>query len=583
MLSELTILNFAIIDRLTLAFGPGFNVLSGETGAGKSIIVDAVSVLLGGRADATVIRSGTEEARVEGLFHLPPDASHGVVPLLEECGLSDDGDGVILSRQIRRSGRNVCRVNGRAISLSVLRRIGEHLVDIHGQGEHLSLLNVRNHVLFLDRFGGLDAQREAFAQEVGRLRKVRDDLGALIRDERELARRVDLLTYQLTEIESARINPGEEQTLDTERNRLANAERLAELAEATYLALSEGDDSAQRSAADAIGEALNHLGTASRLDDALNELLQSTEAISYQLDELVHSLRGYRDGIEYDPDRLNQIEDRVGLLAQLKRKYGETLGEVLTYADQARAELQSITHGEERIGELQQEEAELLREIGQSGANLSDARRASSSVMEQGIEGELSDLRMDRARFVIDSRWVEDENGAFVGEKRYAFSVTGLDRIEYLISANIGEEPKPLARIASGGETSRLMLAMRSILSAAGPVPTLIFDEIDAGIGGRLGDVVGRKLWELTATQQHQVLCVTHLPQMACYADEHFRVAKALVSGRTVTTVENLDERSRHDELALMMRGTTSEVARQDVKEMMAHANNVKESHLDQS
>jgi len=582
MLSELTISNFAIIDRLNLTFGPGFNVLSGETGAGKSIIIDAVSMLLGGRADATLIRSGTEEAYIEGVFHLSPATLQRLAPLLAEYGLESDGEIIVLSRQIRRSGRNICRVNGRAVPLSVLERIGENLVDIHGQSEHLSLLKVRSHLHFIDRYAGLEAQREAFAERVSRLRQVRQDLRALLQDERELARRVDLLTYQLGEIESAQLVPGEEEELEVERTRLANAERLAELAAAAYQLLGEGGEE-QRSAVDAVGEALEHLNTALRIDSTLQGLIQSTEAVFYQLEDLTRSVREYWEGIEYDPERLRQLEDRLELIRQLKRKYGATIEEVLAYAEQVREELDTITHSEERIAELQEEERRLLLEIGEAGAALSTARRKAARNLEKEIEAHLADLKMERSRFVVNFTWAEDPEGAIVGTKRYAFSATGLDRIEFLISPNVGEEPKPLVKIASGGETSRLMLAMKSVLSAADPVPTLIFDEVDSGIGGRVASIVGRKLWELTAKREHQVLCVTHLPQMACYADEHFRVEKTIVADRTVTVVQRLDEQSRREELALMMGGTTSAVARRNVEEMLNKIQKTKEAYRDQS
>ncbi len=573
MLVELTIRDFAIIDHLDLQFGPGFNVLTGETGAGKSIIIDAVSMLLGGRGDVTLVRSGAEQATIEGTFHLDGESRAAIDPLLEQEGLEGDPPHVLLlSREIRREGRNVCRVNGRAVALKVLAGIGEYLVDIHGQTEHLSLMRVREHVDLLDRFGELWPLREQVAGQVQTLRGVRRELGELRRDERELARRMDLLQYQVNEIESARLEPGEEEVLIQERNRLANAEQLQGLSDEAFAALYEGGEE-QASAVDLLQMAARALAGLGRLDPSTAPLSEKAEAVSYQLEDLAELLRDYRDQIESSPRRLNQVEERLLLIRNLQRKYGASIEEVLAFADRARHELGAIEHSEERIAELEAQEERLLHAIGQAGTELSAQRRDAGERLAAGIETELDELSMARARFAVDLTWRDDEEGAYVGDRRVAFDGTGVDHAEFLVAPNVGEPLKPLVRIASGGETSRLMLALKTVLAQADRTPTLIFDEIDAGIGGRVGSVVGRKLWGLTVSgdgmRRHQVLCVTHLPQLASYGDLHLQVSKGVVDQRTVTGVLPLEGETREREIASML-GALTDRTHASAREMLA-------------
>jgi DNA repair protein RecN (Recombination protein N) len=573
VLIELIIRDFAIIDHLDLRFGPGFNVLTGETGAGKSIIIDAVSMLLGGRGDVTLVRSGAAQATIEGTFRLDSESRGAIDPLLEREGLEgDQPDLLLLSREIRREGRNVCRVNGRAVALKVLAGIGEHLVDIHGQTEHLSLMRVREHVDLLDRFGSLWPLREQVAGLVQRLRGVRRELGELRRDERELARRMDLLQYQVSEIESARLEPGEEESLVQERDRLANAEQLQSLSEEAFGALYEGGEE-QASAVDLVQMAGRALAGLRRLDPSTATLNEKAETVSYQLEDLAESLRDYRDQIQFNPRRLHQVEERLLLIHNLQRKYGDSIEEVLVFADRARRDLGVIEHSEERIAELEVEEARLLHEVGQKGAELSDLRREAGERLAAGIEGELDELNMARARFAVDLTRRDDEEGAYVDARRVAFDATGLDRIEFLVAPNVGEPLKPLVRIASGGETSRLMLALKTVLAQADRTPTLIFDEIDAGIGGRVGSAVGRKLWGLTergdGMRRHQVLCVTHLPQLASYGDLHLQVSKGIVDQRTVTGVHLLEGETREREIAGML-GALTDRTHASAREMLA-------------
>jgi DNA repair protein RecN (Recombination protein N) len=573
LLIELTITNFAIIDKLRLRFTHGFNVLTGETGAGKSIIIDAVNLLLGGRADTTLIRTGADRAQVEGHFRLDDELQAQINPILEREGLEGDTpDTLILGREIRATGRNYCRVNGRTVSLSLLEEISQPLVDIHGQSEHLSLLRVRAHQRFLDRFGGLDAQRETLAQEVRKLQTVRKELAALLRDEQELARRVDQLTYQVKEIDAARLEPGEEEELNSERNRLANAEQLSQLAGEAYAALYEGGDE-QLSAADLLGQVVRALNQLSKIDPGQQEQEQLAESLAIQIDELSRTLHDYQESVEFSPARLAQVEERLSLIYSLKRKYGHSIEEILAFGERAQTELENITHSEERIEALGEEEERLRDSIGLMAADLSQARRTAGEQLAAEVEAQLGDLSMEGARFAVDLSWTDDPNGVYVGEQTLAYDERGIDRIEFLIAANVGEGLKPLVKVASGGETSRLMLALKTVLSTADETSTLIFDEIDQGIGGRVGGVVGRKLWGLTRADglEHQVLCVTHLPQIAGYADTHFHVEKGVSEQRTTTRVRVLNEADRVEELAVML-GTPSDGTRRSAQEILEEA-----------
>jgi DNA repair protein RecN (Recombination protein N) len=400
---------------------------------------------------------------------------------------------------------------------------------------------------------------------------VRSDLMGLRRDERELARRVDLLQYQVAEIEAARLEPGEAEELSQERVRLANAEQLQELADQGYQAIHVGDEG--QSALDLVHVSVRALAGLARLDPSMLPLTSVAETLSYQMEDLAESLRDYRDGIEFNPQRLDQVEERLALIHGLQRKYGDTLLDVIAYAERARQELDAIEHSEERIQELEAEEERLLAEIGRLGAQLSGRRREAAAALAAGVEAELEELGMGGARFGMDITWRDADDGAYVEGRRVAFDLSGLDRAEFLVAPNVGEPLKPLVRVASGGETSRLMLALKTVLAQADRTPTLIFDEIDAGIGGRVGGVVGEKLWGLTAGQadrshRHQVLCVTHLPQLAAYGDLHLQVRKGVVDGRTLTLVSSLQGGELEQELAGML-GARTERTQASAREML--------------
>jgi DNA repair protein RecN (Recombination protein N) len=552
MLSELRIQNFAIIDELSLEFAPGFNVFTGETGAGKSIIVDAVELLLGGRADSAFVRSGMDAAIVEGTFQLQDSVRDRVHAILEQESLLDDPEFLILGREIRKAGRNICRVNGRVVTLVFLREVGELLVDVHGQSEHLSLLRVPEHIHLLDRFSSVDSTKTQFVESYRSLGKLRKLIGEIQEQRRDAVRQAELLEYQINDIESARIKSGEEHELFEERTRLANAEQLAKLADQAINALDEGIDEAP-TASELLGEAAHDLANLAKIDRSMQPQADASQVAIEQLGELARQMRDYRDEIEFNPRRLDTVEERIGLLSALKRKYGDDLAGVLLFAERARKDLDLITNSEERLTQLVGEEQSLLKSLGTLGDSLSQKRRAASEILARGIEAELLDLRMEGAEFKVDFQVLEDEDGVLIDGRRVAIYPTGIDRVEFLVSPNPGEGLNPLAKTASGGETSRLMLGLKSVLAQADHTPTLIFDEIDQGIGGRVGSVVGQKLWKLA--RSHQVLCITHLPQLASYGDRHFKVEKQVIEGRTRTEVRAMDSGDRNAELALMLGG----------------------------
>ena len=570
MLIELTIQNFAIIDKLRMQLAPGFNVLTGETGAGKSIILDAVMLVLGGRADVSSVRAGQDNAFVEAVFRLTPALETAVAPILTAEGLDDEqNDTLLLARELRLNGRNICRVNGRSVSLSVLRDLAEPLIDIHGQGEHLSLLKPRAHLPLLDSYARLVDERKALSREVRQYQAVRQELQILRRDERLLAQRLDMLQFQIEEIETAKLRENEEEKLRGERTRLANAEKLAQFAAEVVVQINgQGDDNP--AAVDLMGQAERALGQLARLDESKAPLLAELQGLIFQLNELASSVQDYHDDLEFDPHRLDEVEERLELLNTLKRKYGDSIGAILAACEKARVEVEQISHNEERITELEKERERLLRQIGKLGEALSLKRQAAAKKLSTTVERQLADLSMDGARFGVEFSRQPAADGAYAGEsnERFAFDQSGLDQVEFLISANLGEPLKPLAKVASGGETARLMLALKTALAEVDQTPTLIFDEIDQGIGGRVGDVVGQKLWGLTAVGDHQVIVVTHLPQLAGYGDVHFHVSKHVVNDRTRTIVQNLDVSGRITELAAML-GTQGDSAVQGAESIL--------------
>ena len=590
MLRLLSVTNFATIEQLDIELAPGFSVLTGETGAGKSIIVDALGFLIGGRADVGMVRSGARQSRVEGIFLLGGGISPEVKVALDEYEIDVGEEEVILAREVNLDGRNTCRVNGRIVPLRLLSTLAQHLVDIHGQNQHLSLLRVREHMDILDKYGELWQLRTEVAKGARQLTEVRQELDRLRRDEAEVAQRVDFLSYQVGEISTANLRPAEYYDLTLERDRVANAELIITLSDHAYGALYDSFDR-RESVMDLIGQVSKDLSQLAQLDPSLRQDLESVDALMHQVDELARALRSYRDGIEYSPDRLYELEERLDLINRLKRKYGSTIGEILAFGERASRELEKLNHREERVEELKAREMDLRQWVGRLAGQLSEARQHAARGLADAIQEEAAGLAFGYAQVLVDIRQSHSEDGVPVGTadgvpyatpssagesiRHLAFNETGIDSVEFLISLNPGEPPRPLARVASGGEASRLMLAIKTILSTADQIPILVFDEVDAGVGGRVGSVLGQKLWGLS--QSHLVLCVTHLPQIACYADHHAKVTKLASHDRTVTSVEVLDGEARVTELSQML-GSDSGATRTNATEMLRQARNWKET-----
>jgi len=576
MLTELHIRDFAIIDRLDLDLGPGLVIFTGETGAGKSIIMDALDMLMGGRADATAIRSDADLARVEGTFKLSGPERESIHEILKREELLDDPNYVTLTREVRREGRSVARLNGRIANLSLLKELGEILVDIHGQSEHLSLLNVHAHLGLLDRYAEVESVLAVYRKAYQNLLGLRRELHELREAQRDAERRTEMLTFQADEIEAAKLRHGEDDELKQERDRLANAESLATLAQEALTVLDEGTPEAP-AATDLVGQAVQSLSKLAQIDATQNTVSEQATSIEENLADLSHSLRNYLEAIEYNPKRLEEVEERLDLIHRLERKHGGSIESVIAFAADARRQLETITTASARIAELEEAESAALAKLSEQGQSLSQKRKEATEKMSNSIEVELDDLRMAAARFAVDFQTRPDPEGVPLPDgSRIAFDGNGLDKIEFLVAPNPGEGLKPLVKIASGGETSRLMLALKNVLARADQVPTLIFDEIDQGIGGRVGGTVGEKLWCLG--RAHQVMVITHLPQLAVFGDQHFQVQKIVEDGRTLTHLTELTGEPRTLELAQML-GEVTEGTLRSAHDILQSAQTFKENH----
>jgi DNA repair protein RecN (Recombination protein N) len=589
MLLELNIRDFAIIERLRLQLGTGFNVLTGETGAGKSIIIDALGTLRGERTDPSFVRAGAERARIEGIFTIAnrPDLQS----MLEEYGLWDEGDEqVILSRELNaESGRSVARINGRAVNSSLLREIGSCLVDIHGQHEGLTLFNTRTHGDMLDKYGGLIPLREQVAHKVAELRRVREDLASLRTAAASRTERIEELTYLREDVNAARLRPGEEAELLQERLLMQNGARITDHVTNLYTLLysgSEGGRNPSRAIVEMLGEVTDALGDLSKLDTSFARMAEQATELQFLAEELAAQVRNYRDSMDFDPARLDEIEDRLTLIRDMQRRYHATIEQILERAASAEAEIERLTHSDEHMADLEAEEQRLLNQLSELVFDLSQRRRGVGAELAAAVSGAMRDLAMPNVRFAVSFTHQTDPNGVMVDltpleananpRQRYAFDKTGIDRIEFMLSPNPGEPLKPLAKIASGGESARLLLALKSILSKVDEVPTLVFDEVDVGVGGRAGQVVGEKLWAIS--DQHQVICITHLPQVAAFGDSHYAIAKSFTGERTQTQITQIDHEERVDELAAMLDGTPiSEHSRMSAREMLERARSYKQ------
>jgi len=549
VLTELRIQNFAIIQDLTLAFSDGLVVLTGETGAGKSIILDALNAVLGGRVDVNDIRRGADKAVIEADFRLEALNLAAVRDLLEPEGLWEENDLLTLSREIRAGGRSLARVNGRSVSLALQSELGALLADIHGQSEHLSLLKVRYHLDLLDRFAHQEDTLNAYTLLYRQWLAARAELHELVNLQQYAKDRADMLKYQIQELEAARLKTEEEADLRQERTLLANAETLHSLSRQALSALDEGADALP--VTDLLGEAVHALTELARIDPQMSGMSERAAQALNTLSEIAYELRGYLENIEFNPARLDQIEERLNTLNFLKRKYGGSVESAKAYLQKAQDELGKVENVDEQISEVEQKISQITQELGLLAAKLSLERHSAAQKLENGVETGLQNLQMKDARFRVHFTLEPDPDGLDLDGQRVAFDATGADRVEFLIETNPGEGFKPLVKIASGGETSRLMLALKHVLAEADQIPTLVFDEIDQGIGGRVGVVVGQMLWQLG--REHQVMCVTHLPQLAAYGDQHLRVSKQEVEGRTLTQVLELDKNARKEELAGMI------------------------------
>lgn len=552
MLEAITICNFALISELTIEFEKGLNILTGETGAGKSIIIDALGMALGERASSEFLRTGASSARVEAVFALTPGSQLPV--LLAETGITYDDNCVILVRELNGSGRNYCRVNGHLVTTAQLKEIAQHLVDIHGQHQHQSLLHPTTHLAFLDAFGG--SEQLALASEVrelySRYKQLMMELENYEKAARARAQKIDMLQYQIREIEAAKLVPGEWEELLEEKERLQQRESLLEAVGNTYELLYGG--ARQKGAVDLLGQAQIYLDQAATTDRQLAAAAEELTGALCNLEELVPKLRQYREEFPENPDRLTEVEERMELIRSLKRKYGKTIDDILAYGQGASDELQRIQQEQAGKDKLTDEFAQVKDRLTTVASRLADKRRQVAFDFEQRLSTELADLGMEKAALQVSFSMEEDDQGLTYHQKKYRVSATGFDGVEFLLVANPGETPRPLAKIASGGEIARTMLAIKTVLAGADAIPTLIFDEVDAGIGGRAAQKVAAKLTQVS--QFHQVICITHLPQIAAAGNTHFYIHKKTIDGKTFTDVDKLSQAARVKELGRMLAGT---------------------------
>ncbi len=576
MLRELQIRDYALIDEVDLELGEGLNVLTGETGAGKSIIIGAVTLLVGGRAAAEHIRTGSGEASIHGVFSVPEGSA--ARSSLEGLGIDTGEDGlVVISRVVARSGRNQCRVNGRPVTQAMLSEIGQHLVDIHGQHEHQSLLHVHRHIEFLDDFAGAQVRTllEQVKDEYERFGSLQSRLRGLRSGERDRAQRLDLLRFQAGEIDSARLSRGEDVELARERAVLAAAGQLYARADGAYAALYGAEDGAP-GATDTLARAIEELEAILRIDSSLADAAALVRTAMTSCEEASRAIRVYRDGIDMDESRLAQVEERLATLQRLKRKYGDSVDDVLDYRDRIGREIETLSSSDDEIARVEEDLERARCDLGKHSAALSEVRRAAARSLEESVARELQDLNMGSSAFFVSFASKEDPRGVPVGGRLLAVGPRGVDTVEFLLSSNPGEPPKPLARIASGGEISRVMLALKSILASVDQVGVLIFDEIDVGIGGRTASAVGERL--ASTSRARQVVCVTHLPQIACRADAHFSIAKEAADGRTRTVVTRLGAEERVREIARMLGGAgLTPTSLKHAREMLGDAHDVKD------
>jgi len=556
MLIQLSVENIAIIEKLTIELEEGFNILTGETGAGKSILIDAVNILLGGRVSRDIIRTGEEKAKVEAVFTVP----RKLEDVLSDMGIDSGEDGtLVISRQFTSSGKNVCRVNGSLVTVAQLKEIGEYLIDIHGQNDNQSLLRNQAQVDYLDKFSGdeLIRKREEFRQLLRKYRETERKISELKAKEKERARLEDLYRYQVSEIEAANLKKGEDAELMQQSRLLANAEEIMEAFSNAYNCLS-GEDDLVPGAVEQVQKAQAALAAISDLDPDFGDISENLVEISDRLEETARRIRNKKEQVNYDPVLQREVEERLALIESLKRKYGNTIEEIIQYMEEARKRLEEVTDMESRLAELNDRKKELDELLYKKALDIHNMRVKAAEELEERITGQLKDLEMPKAEFSVEIKFNETRN----------YTENGLDTIEFLISTNPGEGLKPLNKIASGGEMSRIMLAIKTILADVDETDVLIFDEIDTGVSGKAALRVGEKLLEISA--KHQVICITHHAQIASLAMAHYRISKQTREERTVALLEKLDGEGREKEVARLLSGddstNTTKLAREMIK-----------------
>lgn len=576
MLRELTIKNLALIEELRLEFAEGLNILTGETGAGKSIIIDAVNLVLGVRSSAEMVRAEAESAQVEAVFELEENTE--LDQALAEWGIPLGEDRtLVISREVQAAGRSRCRLNGQTVTVLTLSKVGGFLLDLHGQHEHQSLLHIDKHREILDGFGGaeLSEQRRMTAETYHRWAELRRDLANLSLNEQEKQERLEYLTFQLQEIERARLQPGEEEELLKEREVLAAAETLFAAASGAYELLYGGDEPG--SALDKLNAGGQALEKVIEVDPRLKPFYQAITEAACQLEETARDIRSYRDQVEFDPARLAAVEERLDEIARLKRKYGKNVLEIMAYAEKAREELESMESQEELLALKTKELALVEEELRKNAQALSGLRQEAANFLEETIIAQLAEVNMGKTVFKVSVSSVSDEkNGLTINGRKLAMNEKGFDRVEFLVAPNPGEGLRPLSKIASGGELSRMMLVLKVIMAKTGSIPTMVFDEIDTGISGRTAQAVAEKL--LLLAQTNQVICVTHLPQIASMATRHFYIEKQTFGERTRVQVGVLSKEGRIEELARMLGGAEVTVTtRNHAEEMLIQAETLRQ------
>lgn len=565
MLAELSIKNFAIIESLTVSFEKGLTVLTGETGAGKSIIIDAIHLLAGARGSSEFVRYGEKRAELEALFLLDED-QHPVYERCEEFGIDVSDGMIILRRDMSSSGKSICRINGKLVTIAVLRDIGQLLVDIHGQHDNQELMNEENHLSLLDQYSGKEVKSAliAYLELYQRYDGLKRKIIQLSENEQEMAHRLDLLQFQLEEIENAELQPKEDELLQEEKHQISNYEKIYDSLNNSYNSLH-----GEQRGLDWVGLAMSHLENVSHINTKLKELSETISNAFYMIEDLSYEVRNELDSLEFDPERLNYVEGRLNEINHLKRKYGQSVEEILTYSAKIEEEIDTIQNKDSHLTKLQKELESVLEDLSVEAKNISAIRKKHAKVLIEEIHQELQELYMEKTRFDVNI----DERRTPSHELKY--SSNGVDEIEFYISTNPGEPLKPLSKTASGGELSRIMLAMKSIFSQHQGITSIIFDEVDTGVSGRVAQAIAEKIYRVSSGSQ--VLCITHLPQVAAMADTHLYIAKETKAGRTKTSVKPLNEEEKIKEIGRMIAGVeVTELSKEHAKELLSLAHTAK-------